>query len=106
MNIDVREYLRVNPISVHELSLSDNSTDCFLFFPNNSAQRGYRASTLKELFRALQMSILGNLLNYTSDPPKIKDPTNKPATISDDQFKNYVRRKVVEEFMSIFDDKL
>ena len=52
------------------------------------------------------MSILGNLLNYTSDPPKIKDPTNKPATISDDQFKNYVRRSVVEEFMSIFDDKL
>ena len=52
------------------------------------------------------MSILGNLLNYTSDPPKIKDPANKPATISDDQFKNYVRRSVVEEFMSIFDDKL
>ena len=52
------------------------------------------------------MSILGNLLNYTSDPPKIKDPTNKSATISDDQFKNYVRRSVVEEFMSIFDDKL
>ena len=52
------------------------------------------------------MSILGNMLNYTCDPPKIKDPTNKPATISNDQFKNYVRREVVEEFMSIFDDKL
>ena len=50
------------------------------------------------------MSILGNLLNYTSDPPKIKDPTNKPATISDDQFKNYARRSVVEKFMSIKSD--
>ena len=52
------------------------------------------------------MSILGNMLNYTCDPPKIKDPTNKPATISNDQFKNYVRRGVVKEFMSMFNDKL
>ena len=52
------------------------------------------------------MSILGNLLDYTSDPPKIKGTTDKPATISDDQFKNYVRREVVEKFMSIFDGKL
>ena len=52
------------------------------------------------------MSILGNLLDYTSDQPKIKGTTDTSATISDDQFKNYVRRSVVEEFMSIFDDKL
>ena len=52
------------------------------------------------------MSILGNLLNYTCDQPKIKGTTDTSATISDDQFKNYVRRSVVEEFMSIFDDKL
>ena len=52
------------------------------------------------------MSILGNLLDYTSDQPKIKGTTDTSATISDDQFKNYVRREVVEKFMSIFDDKL
>lgn len=52
------------------------------------------------------MSILGNLLNYTCDQPKIKGTTDTSATISDDQFKNYVRREVVEKFMSIFDDKL
>ena len=52
------------------------------------------------------MSILGNMLNYTCDPPKIKDPTNTPATISNDHFKTYVRRGVVEEFMSMFNDKL
>ena len=32
MNIDIREYLRINPISVHELTLSDNPLDCFLTF--------------------------------------------------------------------------
>ena len=52
------------------------------------------------------MSILGNLLDYTSDLPKIKGTTDTSATISDDQFKNYVRREVVEKFMSIFDGKL
>ena len=52
------------------------------------------------------MSILGNLLDYTSDQPKIKGTTDTSATISDDQFKNYVRREVVEKFMSIFDGKL
>lgn len=34
MNIDVREYLRINPISVHEATLSGNPTDCFLLFWN------------------------------------------------------------------------
>ena len=52
------------------------------------------------------MSILGNLLDYTCDQPKIKGTTDTSATISDDQFKNYVRREVVEKFMSIFDGKL
>ena len=32
MNIDVREYLRINPISVHELTLSGDMKDCFLLF--------------------------------------------------------------------------
>ena len=45
MNIDVREYLRINPISVHELTLSNDDRDCFLFFPLSTDQRGYKAFT-------------------------------------------------------------
>ena len=52
------------------------------------------------------MSIFGNLLDYTIEPPRIKEPTDPTATISDDQFKNYVRRWVVEDFMSMFDGQL
>ena len=33
MNIDIREYLRINPISVHKLTLSGDGKDCFLYFP-------------------------------------------------------------------------
>lgn len=32
MNIDVREYLRTNPISVHNLTLSQDGKDCILIF--------------------------------------------------------------------------
>lgn len=52
------------------------------------------------------MSIFSNLLDYNYEPPRIKEPTDPTATISDDQFKNYVRRWIVEEFMSMFDSKL
>ena len=41
MNLDVREYLRINPISVHELSVSDTDTDCFLLFPTIGSTVGY-----------------------------------------------------------------
>ena len=44
MNIDVREYLRINPISVHELTLSDDGSDCFLLFPNDEGG-DYKACT-------------------------------------------------------------
>ena len=50
MNIDVREYLRINPISVHDLTLSDNGDDCFLFFykstdKNDEVSHEYYAKT-------------------------------------------------------------
>ena len=104
MNIDVREYLRINPISVHELSLSDNGNDCFLFFPKDSDTRGYRVFTQTQLFHALQKSIFGDLIDFDGDKPRIKpyDPEN-PIDISDEQFKNYVRRRVVKGFMDEFD---
>lgn len=45
MNIDVREYLRINPISVHELTLSDNDNDCFLLFSNIQDDGAYEVCT-------------------------------------------------------------
>ena len=105
MNIDVREYLRINPISVHELSLSDNGNDCFLFFPKDSDSRGYKIFTQKQLFRALQRSIFGNLLDYTKEPPRIKDSDDTGATITREQFRNYVWRVDVESFKNTFDTK-
>lgn len=102
MNIDVREYLRINPISVHELTLSDNGNDCFLFFPTTVDTRGYRVFTQTQLFKALQRSVFGNLLNYDTTPPHIKDPNDLTPTISDKQFRNYVRRANVETFMRNF----
>lgn len=45
MNIDVREYLRINPISVHELTLSGDGKDCFLYFPKNDNGTGYDVYT-------------------------------------------------------------
>lgn len=38
MNIDVREYLRTNPISVHELTMSNRGNDCFLVFDQVDGQ--------------------------------------------------------------------
>ncbi len=102
MNIDVREYLRINPISVHELTLSDNGNDCFLFFPTTVDTRGYRAFTQTQLFGALQRSVFGNLLDYGTTPPSIKGPNDQTATISDTQFRNYARRANVETFMRNF----
>lgn len=32
MNIDVREYLRINPISAHVETTSNNENDCFMWF--------------------------------------------------------------------------
>ena len=102
MNIDVREYLRINPISVHELSLSDNGNDCFLFFPKDSDTRGYRVFTQTQLFRAIQRSIFENLLDYTTEPPRIKG-VGAAVSLDEDQFKNYVEREEVEEFEGQFD---
>lgn len=55
----------------------------------------------------MQRSIFGNLLNYDTDPPRINPADScPPASITDEQFKNYVRRETVENFMRIFDRKL
>lgn len=102
MNIDVREYLRINPISVHELTLSDNGNDCFLFFPTSADTRGYKVLTQTQLFRVLQHSIFGDLLDYTTEPPKIKG-IDVEVDLNVDQFKNYVEKKEFETFRDEFD---
>lgn len=106
MNIDVREYLRINPISVHELSLSDNGNDCFLFFPLTQAQRGYKVFTQTQLFLALQKTIFGDLLDYDTTPPTIRPVDCEPPPTLKGQFKNYVRRVVAEGFMRDFDSRV
>ena len=104
MNIDVREYLRINPISVHELTLSDDDNDCFLLFPNddNYQTRGYKAFTQRQLFRALQHTIFGNLLT-DDNPPRI---TNDKVELEEGKFDNYVGRNEVGDYMLVFDRKI
>ena len=59
MNIDVREYLRINPISVHDLTLSGDGKDCFLFFPEGE---GYEVRTQDKIFSDIKTAIFGDML--------------------------------------------
>jgi hypothetical protein len=63
MNIDVREYLRVNPISVHETTLSGDGKDCFLYFDNND----YAAYTQNQIFRNICENIFGSLVKWEDE---------------------------------------
>ena len=109
MNIDVREYLRINPISVHELTLSGDGKDCFLYFPENSATKdGYLVDSQKTMFWSLYKSIFQNLVDGDEDNPRLNiaasgvtyDPITEGITINwsntvhlvDSQFTNYVRK--------------
>ena len=68
MNIDVREYLRINPISVLDLSLSSNDNDCFLFFPIENEPRGYIAVTQWQMFNEFYKTIFGELVKFDEHP--------------------------------------
>ena len=67
MNIDVREYLRINPISVHELTLSGDGKDCFLYFPANGDQTGFKVCTQDAMFFDLCREIFGTLVTNGDD---------------------------------------
>ena len=68
MNIDVREYLRINPISVHDLTLSGDFKDCFLFFPtDNESEGGYNVYTQRQMFDAIMESIFQDLIESAFD---------------------------------------
>ena len=103
MNIDIREYLRINPISVHDLTLSDKDTDCFLVFPT-SGLRGYRVNTQSQLFLAIQRSIFGELLEFdeTTQKPKINPNPSSGADAIEGKFKDYARKTYVEQSQNDF----
>ena len=76
MNIDIREYLRINPISVHELTLSGDERDCFLLFQGEN----YEVQTQASIFRTIYQNIFQNLIDdddikfraYIDDDGKVK----------------------------------
>jgi hypothetical protein len=92
MNIDVREYLRVNPISTHELTLSGDGKDCFLLFPESG--EGYEVCTQDVLFKFMVKSIFQNLVDdngfwIVDDNGQI---SLQDVPLTDNQFTNYVRK--------------
>ena len=105
MNIDVREYLRINPISVHELTLSGDGKDCFLYFPANGDQTGFKVCTQDAMFFDLCREIFGGLVKVGDDGNLTFNCTiewddntrtsiiswEPDAIIEDDQFREYVR---------------
>lgn len=110
MNIDVREYLRINPISVHDPTLSENGTDCFLVFPESGE---YEAWTQNQLFNLLYETIFGDLVDVTVIPPKFKVRVdgetiewNDDVHIRADQFREYVHRGVYETFKNNFEQNM
>jgi hypothetical protein len=106
MNIDVREYLRINPISVHELTLSGDGKDCFLYFPQNDTNgTGYIVHMQKTMFWSLCKSIFRNLVVGTEDNyqfdlsgTRVTGTAEEPIVswktihLTDDQFTSWVRR--------------
>ena len=116
MNIDVREYLRINPISVHELTLSGDGKDCFLYFPadGQNSKTGFEVHTQNAIFLSLYKSIFQDLItdgiefkaevNFTEDGPEITWGEN--IHLTDFQFKNYVRNHLCpgSSFQYIWND--
>ena len=98
MNIDVREYLRINPISVHELTLSGEGKDCFLLFP----AKGYLVVTQDTLFVEIYKSIFGSLLGNDNKFNIRWEGNafiwNEGTQLNDRQFKNYVKRATWNDF--------
>ena len=105
MNIDVREYLRINPISVHPLTLSSLETDCFLYF-NDGGQtyedgKTYTVYTQKQVFNGILSTIFQNWVEIDGDGNiRFKYTIDEHGKIhwedipiKDNQFREYARRK-------------
>lgn len=112
MNIDVREYLRINPISVHELTLQGDAKDCFLFFKNDEPT--YTVHTQKQLFWELCKAIFQDLIEQTEDGIRLNIESvslnNFSVTalwrdvhLSDNQFTNYIKSWELQTFMDNFE---
>ena len=115
MNIDVREYLRINPISVHELTLSGDGNDCFLYFPqNNEDNTGYEVYTQKKMFRSMCISIFGDILEEDNETGlRFKVTVNgnhvewdETAKLDEFQFSSYVKRNEWTEYRDEIDESL
>ena len=95
MNIDVREYLRINPISVHELTLSGDGKDCFLYFPDSG--EGYEVKTQDQMFDEIRNAIFQNLIGDDGKLRcRISDGTVEwdEVHLTDFQFTRYARNHV------------
>ena len=98
MNIDVREYLRINPISVHEPTLSGNGRDCFLYFPDDGM--GYEVKTQTQMFSEIRKAIFQNMLDENGRlRASVENGTvvwPDDVHLSNNQFVRYVRNHVCD----------
>ena len=121
MNVDVREYLRINPISVHELTLSGDAKDCFLLLREHvegETREECSVVSQKTLFWNLYQSIFGNLLRSSigdigfridhidHNGGDLLVDWEDGVSIGDDQFKNYIRKSELQEFQNDFESRL
>lgn len=119
MNINIREYLRINPISVHNPTLSDCGSDCFLIFPNEEGEP--IAKTQDSIFNQLYEKIFNTLVKYDeelgkyrfnfqtiefNEDGKLVVKWNDDATLTDNQFSNYARKSSWNETKSDIDREL
>ena len=104
MNIDIREYLRTNPISSYELTISSNGLDGFLRFYQDGT---YEVLTQTQLFSEIYNALFGNLIEYVDGSPVFKysgDQWN--ADLTDGIFSEYARASTVRSYMESFNERL
>lgn len=104
MNLDVREYLRTNPISCQPSTDSDSDLDCLLLFDGKG---GWSATTQGRLFKETLTRLLGSAI-VEGDDGKLRLNCewdveaqalrwlSKPG-FYDSIFQNYAKRSELEE---------
>lgn len=119
MNIDIREYLRINPISAHPLTLSQDENDCFLYFNQGKTTYGdgntYAVYTQRQVFNGMLKNAFGDLVSEdSSENIRFRCEVDSDGKIrwedgvhlKDSQFKDYVRKDKWERFKSNFELKV
>lgn len=109
MNIDVREYLRINPISAHELSISDAGDDGFMYFYDEFGENKYHVALQTTMFDRLCKVIFRDMIVGTGDDTRLAYESLEPISwsgaihLTDDQFVKYQRRKTYIKFKNQFE---